>query len=182
MTVPLLYEDLRNGSFEPQGRSAQRPFSPSPNAQINASVPTQQPSLFDFSRGEREVRLPVMECAEQPKGAKRWMELANQPECYVWNDGLQPDAPVTWTGGCAGGLAQRTGTLTWILDSDKKTMEGTGLLQDGKKHGGWVICWPNGDVSEGLFVQGKKHGLWVIRNEDGSVREVIYENGRLVND
>ena len=57
--VPQLYEDIRNGSFAPQGRGLTAEFTP--NGQVAAPTLAQQPSLFDFSRGEREVRLPVID-------------------------------------------------------------------------------------------------------------------------
>lgn len=55
--VPLLYDDIRNGSFAPQGRGL-TPFIPSEQL---VSLPVQRPNLFDFSRGERGVRMPVMD-------------------------------------------------------------------------------------------------------------------------
>ena len=57
--VPLLYEDIRSGSFAPQGRGLTVEFTP-PSGQIAAPTSAQRPSLFDFSRGEREVHLPVI--------------------------------------------------------------------------------------------------------------------------
>ena len=86
------------------------------------------------------------------------MALANQPECYVWDDDLQPDQAVTWTAGCAGGFAEGTGTLTWVRDGkEKEAVESTGLL-----------------------VNGKKYGRWVIRRKDGSGDTVRYVNGHRV--
>ena len=55
--VPLLYEDISNGSFASQGRGLTA-FKPIAQP---ASPPAQRPSLFDFSRSERDVRLPVMD-------------------------------------------------------------------------------------------------------------------------
>ncbi len=118
----------------------------------------------DLSRAARESRSPTgsavpkprdgspapfraePKCAGQPKGAACWMALADQPECYVWNADLQPDATVTWTADCSGGLAQGTGTLSWVWDSGQKTSESTGLLQDSKRHGRWVVRLANGTV------------------------------------
>ena len=57
--VPLLYEDIRSGSFAPQGRGITVEFEPT-TGQVAAPTSTQRPSLFDFSRGEREVRLPLI--------------------------------------------------------------------------------------------------------------------------
>ncbi len=59
-------------------------------------------------------------CEGKSKGSECWMELINQPECYVWNAYLHPGKTVTWTGECAGGLAQGTGTLKWVWQSDPK--------------------------------------------------------------
>ena len=68
-------------------------------------------------------------CTGQPEGAACWMELANQPECYVWNGSLDKDETVTWTGECPGGTAQGTGTLIWIWDSGQGTQEDTGVFR-----------------------------------------------------
>ena len=57
--VPLLYEDLRDGTFTPQGRGHLDMFSagePPPSVQ--------RPSLFDFRRRGRVVRMPVLEAAD----------------------------------------------------------------------------------------------------------------------
>ena len=61
----------------------------------------------------------IQTCAGQPKGTACWNELANQPECYVWNSYFRPGRTVTWTADCSGGLAQGTGTLKWIWDLDQ---------------------------------------------------------------
>ena len=96
-------------------------------------------------------------CTGQPEGAACWMELANQPECYVWNDHLERDETATWTAECAEGLAQGTGTLKWAwkddyYDSEKGkvikdgivTLESTGTLQDGKHHDDWAERYVSG--------------------------------------
>ena len=55
--VPVLYEELSSRRFVPQGRSTvATPFLPS--GQVTESP--QQPSLFDFSRGDWGIRLPVI--------------------------------------------------------------------------------------------------------------------------
>ena len=117
-------------------------------------------------------------CTSKPAGAACWMELANQPECYVWNPNLSLDATVTWTGACSGGLAQGTGTLIWILDSGQRTQELTGRLQAGKMHSQWVLRFSDGDVVEGSYVDGQRHGQWVLRLADGGVQEGPYVDGQ----
>ena len=118
-------------------------------------------------------------CAGQSEGAGCWLEVANQPECYVWNDYLATEETVTWTGECSGGLAQGTGTLYSICDCGKEEATETGYLQDGKQHGHWVTRDADGNVAEGPFVEGKMHGQWVFRWSDGTVwQEGFYVDGK----
>ena len=74
-------------------------------------------------------------CAGQPKGTACWMELANQPGCYVWNGSLAVDETVIWTGECAEGMGEGTGTLNWVWDGGKESSETTGRLQEGSGTG-----------------------------------------------
>lgn len=53
--VPELYEELREGTFLSDGRNAEVPFRPVGQVEV---LP-QQPSVFDFSRGNWSIRLPV---------------------------------------------------------------------------------------------------------------------------
>ena len=137
-------------------------------------------------------------CARNSNGTGCWMEVTKQPGCYVWNPNPQPDETVTWSGECAGGLAQGEGTRKWIWEDGEKTSEEKGLLRDGKSHGQWT--WRNAEgeegksfyvygehvgntaddviVMEGLLVKGKKHGKWAIRYADGEVGEGSYVEGK----
>ena len=108
-------------------------------------------------------------CAGQPAGAACWMEISRQPGCYVWNWGLALGATLTWTGACAGSLAQGMGTLTWVLDDYRRA--DTGRLVDGKLNGHWVARWSDGTVAEGPTVNGAWNGRWVRRNPNGTVAE-----------
>ena len=101
------------------------------------------PDEFHFKYAQ--VALLAQTCAGQSRGAECWKELANQPECYVWNPYFHPDETVTWTGKCAGVLAQGTGTLILAWDSGKGTTEG--CLRGGKKHDRWVFRKADGSVS-----------------------------------
>ena len=67
--------------------------------------------IGEFRSQEPQVVCLSPTCADQEKGASCWMELADQHGYYVWNRYWQPDEFVTWTGECAGGVAQGTGTL-----------------------------------------------------------------------
>ena len=118
---------------------------------------------------------PDRTCAGQPAGAACWMEISGQPGCYVWNPNPQPGETVTWTGQCAGGFAQGTGTITWVSDGGRET--NTGQKQDGKNSGHWVIRDADGGVQEGPYAGGERHGHWVIRDADGGVQEGPYVDG-----
>ena len=65
--VPLLYEDIRDGSFAAQGKGL-TPYEPScgneqdgdaSDCREQSVASVQRPSLFDFSRGQRDVSMPV---------------------------------------------------------------------------------------------------------------------------
>ena len=76
-------------------------------------------------------------CDSKPKGSACWEKLTNISECYTWIPQSRPNYQiVTWTGDCSEGLAQGVGT--WKMQSLYPTVEGTGLLQKGKKQGHWV--------------------------------------------
>ena len=49
------------------------------------------------------------------------------------------DETVIWTGECAEGMGEGTGTLNWVWDGGKESSEATGRLQEGKRHGQWVL-------------------------------------------
>ena len=129
----------------------------------------------DRLRSERaQVALFAQTCAGQPEGAACWLELASQPGCYVWDDFFYTDQTVTWTGECSHGLAQGTGTLAWDTGSVEHSY---GPLQDGKKHGDWVVRYAYGSEEEGPYVEGQRHGRWVERYA-GKVEEGPYVEGK----
>lgn len=76
------------------------------------------------------------------------MEVSYRPGCYVWNPYPKPDETVTWTGACADGLAEGTGTQTWSYSVVQET--GTGLPRSGRAHGTWdfVFSLPDGSSIE----------------------------------
>ena len=95
-------------------------------------------------------------CTPQPHGDSCWIEVSHRPGCYVWNPNPQPNETVTWTGACADGFAQGSGTATWSHPGEHQI--GTGLLRNGKTHGTWN---------------------WVLSSADGSSTEVQaeFDNG-----
>ena len=121
---------------------------------------------------------PDETCAGQATGAACWMEISQRPGCYVWNPYPQPGETVTWTGACAGGKAQGTGTLTWAHDGGVQTNTG-GRLVDGEFNGHWVMRDEEGVVSEGPYVDGEKNGYWVTRLPNRQVQEGPYVGDEL---
>ena len=115
---------------------------------------------------------PDLTCAGQPAGATCWQEISRRPGCYVWNQNRQPGSIVTWPGRCTGGLAQGTGTLTWVWDDNQEAL--TGRLQDGKHTGHWILRHADGGVSEGPYVDSERNGHWVERFANGTVAEGPY--------
>ena len=90
-----------------------------------------------------ESRLPI--CTKESDGDSCWMELTNQPGCYVWNPNPHPNEIVTWTAECAAGAAQGTGTLTWLYDGTVERAIGR-VLGGRFLDGSWVVHGPDGAV------------------------------------
>ena len=124
-----------------------------------------------FRRGET--------CAGQVAGTACWKEISGRPGCYVWDPGLVLGQAVTWTGECSSGLAQGTGSLTWVFP-DGEEMVDTGRLQDGKMNGHWVFREPDGTIGQGPMVAGEQNGDWSIRRPNGDTSILRYENGVVV--
>ena len=141
---------------------------------LQVATPTAQKSQADSVssfRGEPK-------CAGRPKGMACWRELSNRPGCHVWTSSHDPDASVTWTAECHGGMARGAGTLKWVWEEDQETIETTGRLRNGRRHGRWVMHFADGGVSEGTFSKGQRHGRWVERWVNGTVGEGRYVKGR----
>ena len=115
-------------------------------------------------------RRDAPDCIGQPEGTECWTELANQPGCHVWNEGLQLEAVAEWTGACSSGFATGPGTLTWEwLPDNRQEMEET--YRFGRKHGHSVERFEDGDVGEGPYLNGKRNGHWVWIYADGGRAE-----------
>ena len=125
-----------------------------------------------------------MTCADKPEGSACWMELEDQPGCYIWNPSLIANSTVTWSGRCANGLAEGMGKDTWDLKGDGEIKNtNTGQFKGGKRHGRWVMRSANDAVVyEGSFVDGKKSGQWVSRSADGAVSATVTYVGGMVYD
>ncbi len=163
-------------------------------AEREAAGPAEAPLA---GRNGRPAGIPLEDtCAGKAVGSLCWMELSNQPGCYVWNQGLlagwhldylRPVADprretVTWTGGCSGGRASGTGERTWSYTGDDgNEFQGSaaeGSYSGGKENGHWTVRYTDGEVQEGPFVDGKAHGHWTERNSSGIVEEGSYVDGK----
>ena len=112
-------------------------------------------------------------CTGKPEGAVCWKELANHPDCYIWDDYYYEDQTVTWSGKRYGRLAHGEGTLIWTMGDESHSE--TGRLERGKKQGHWIVR--GGGTSEGFFVDGKRHGQWVVRWDNGDKEKRVYSSG-----
>ena len=152
-----------------------------PMGQVAAPKKSQTPGLPAGITGEET-------CAGEQVTAMCWRELENKPGCYFWQHEMLAGAATTWSGACADGLAEETGTITssnHIYSFDEETLTftssnqrhsftATGHFRRGKPHGQWVVSSPDGGVSEGPFVGGKRNGHWVERSPDGDMSEGPY--------
>ena len=111
---------------------------------------------------ESQIRVEET-CTGKPEGSSCWKELANLPQCYVWDDYFYEDQTVTWSGNRSGSVAHGQGTLIWVRDDEESS--GTGRLERDRKQGCWVVRGRG--TSDGPFVDGKRHGHWVTRWDDG---------------
>ena len=120
-----------------------------------------------------------------------WVELDNHPQCYVWCHLFDLET-VTWTGECADGFLQGTGTFFEKYIAGQEAfyiIEETGHLHNNKKHGQWVkrdqstqgnsqpdsLDWRL--LEKGSYVDDKKHGHWIERKY-GSLAEGPYVEGK----
>ena len=152
---------------------------PSGTSQVEAALPP-EPESSPSPQPMCEAPKDSFEC---------WLELTNQPGCYVWNDSYTPSEPVSWSGSCAEGLASGAGTIAGtpvrFVDgppyergrSGWPPYESRGTYEKGKKQGHWIEETGANAVHRGPYVDGERHGQWVERDSGGWVGE-----GRYVND
>ena len=104
------------------------------------------------------------------QSAACWMELENEPGCYVWHEEPLVAGPsMTWSGGCSGGLAQGKGTITiawshpWSREA-KSVHEGE--LENGKRTGCWELRDPH-FTERGEYRRGTRIGTWEMSAPNG---------------
>lgn len=129
-------------------------------------------------------------CSVQQDETVCWMELENQPGCYIWVPTDLLRVPVTWSGACIDGLVAGSGTLNGGFDEGivRVRYTATGKVQRGNTHGQWVInahvdtdTFSSQALWKGSFVDGNPRDKWVSSSDDGFVSEVIYdERGEMI--
>ena len=147
-----------------------------PPAPAQPAAPEPEPKTSDILQ-------PL--CTDVEWFSRCWVEIDSPSSCHIWvgfNDGGEFHGTVSWSGGCSGGVAGGTGTLS--VESDSKYLmdtEATGRVEKGKRTGHWVqraFGRRGDDITEGTFVGGERHGRWVWRTASGLVMETPYVNGK----
>ncbi|MCE2423477.1 MAG: peptidoglycan-binding protein, partial [Gemmatimonadetes bacterium] len=120
-------------------------------------------------------------CTGAAKGDKCWKRVADRPGCHVWVTHFHPGQTVSWSGPCSAGIAEGRGELVWTTDGN--SVQQTGTLSNGRKHGDWVLSYNGGNENvacvvpelkqgyetdrrfalEGPFENGKAQGQWTVR-------------------
>ncbi len=116
-------------------------------------------------------------CEEAAEGAECWKEIANMPDCHIWDFYYWPDQTVIWSGSCSGGIADGRGEL--VIPKDGRSVEQTGTLSGGRREGPWRVRFPDGTVAEGAYVAGRQHERWTVSTADGFVSEFNFVDGGL---
>ena len=96
--------------------------------------------------------------AEQGK----YVEVENQPDCFIWIPNSQPDETVWWSGGCYEGKAEGRGKVT-IIRKDGNAISSEGGHVKGDRNGRWIIHDEAGSILEGFFSNNERVGPWVER-------------------
>lgn len=148
---------------------------------IHLEAPRKETALLKLPEGvgERDV------CMERVHLDYCWMEVRNQPGCFVWADTDWPEQEFQWFGECSEGLAQGQGTLVMWLQLDLSFMvlsffesEQEGMVVKGRRQGDWSARSLFGKREERSYVLGFRHGLWEIHHRNGTTEEVPYQLGR----
>lgn len=156
------------------GNSAAMPLQ---NARASSTSSQDDPASTGSKAGM--AWRPTNTCEGKPVGSECWMELADQPGCFVWETHLALNqSAVTWTGTCTDGLTQGTGTLIGVWGEEQESYEAAGRIKDGKMNGNWIFRGADGWVNEGPFVDGKLNGNWIQRDADGTSAEGSYVDGQ----
>lgn len=97
--------------------------------------------------------------------------------CRIWDSGHEADETISWSGACAGGVAQGRGVLQWFK-AGTSSGRYDGDLKDGKQHGYGVSTWPGGARFEGQYRDGFRHGFGRYTWANGDRYEGEYRQGK----
>lgn len=111
----------------------------------------------------------------QKGGPACWIEVENQPGCFIWNPNPATDETVTWSGSCSGGFPDGHGTITWTYDGGSSS--DTGTYVDGKRNGVWSGKDSDGNEGKGPYVDGKMNGEWILKQSGGIILTITFVDG-----
>ncbi len=115
--------------------------------------------MTPLARGIAAAALMVgLIAAAPPARAGEW--IADKSGCHVWDPNPQLDESVTWSGSCANGRAQGSGTVQWSK-SGMSIETDEGEWRDGRQAGKGTQSWSSGRY-EGELADGEPNGNGVL--------------------
>ncbi|MBS0550007.1 MAG: hypothetical protein JSR24_19815 [Proteobacteria bacterium] len=98
--------------------------------------------------------------------------------CKVWDAAPDPEERVTWSGDCAGGMAEGKGTLQLFI-GNKPGARYEGDMRNGRADGHGINTLPDGTRYEGAWRNNVAHGLGTLTKPGGEKFEGNWTNGCL---
>ncbi|HZL59839.1 MAG TPA: hypothetical protein VFC38_09065 [Stellaceae bacterium] len=112
--------------------------------------------------------------AQTPAGA--W-DVDPKTGCKVWSQYPDPAGEsITWSGGCANGLAQGQGVLQWFV-AGKPYARYEGGYRGGKMDGQGILRWVDGTRFDGAWQDDKPNGAGTKTTPSGQVYSGNWTNG-----
>lgn len=116
-----------------------------------------------------------------------WIQVQQQPPCYVWHSEPADHEKITWHGKCRNGVAhghaKETGSFQ--MDGELFKWESEGEYLEGKGNGLWIGRMTEGNLDllpvyfKSVAVDSKMHGPATLRFADGSTMEGSLVNNRI---
>lgn len=103
---------------------------------------------------------PVSPSADTERGS--YVEVENQPGCFIWIPNPQPDDAVWWSGECYEGKAEGRGKVT-VIRQDGSAISAEGGHIKGERNGRWIIHDEAGSILEGFYSGNERVGPWIER-------------------
>jgi hypothetical protein len=137
-----------------------------------------------FDAGTKRITACLAKHVKTEQGKAEAARVAAQPKewlpdskgCKIWNPNPHPNETITWSGGCANGLAEGEGVLVWFKDG-KQESEDKGTFKAGRLEGPGVTTTTGGYRYEGDFQAGKFHGRGISTYANGTRYEGDFSNG-----